>query len=187
MPAVLIQPPAAEPIARAELEAHLRLDAGAESAVLDRLIGVARAQVETTTRRCLVTQRWRVFLDRWPHARRVALPVAPVQQVLAVTVYDAAGTPRSLDPADFLLDRGRAPPTLTPKGAAPGPARAANGIEIDVEAGYGPPAAVPAPLREAVLRLAARWAEHRLDAETAELSGLPPLVQALVAPYRVMG
>jgi hypothetical protein len=42
-------------------------------------------------------------------------------------------------------------------------------------------------LREAVLRLAARWAEHRLDAETAELSGLPPLVQALVAPYRVMG
>ena len=38
----------------------------------------------------------------------------------------------------------------------PAPGRAVAGIEIDVVAGYGAPADVPSPLRQAILMLVAR-------------------------------
>jgi uncharacterized phiE125 gp8 family phage protein len=184
MPAILTVPPAVEPIALADLKAHLSLDGGEHDATLTRLIATARQHVETTTRRALIAQGWRVTLDRWPYRRRVVLPVAPVRAILSVTVFDALGEPIVLAPALYALDRVRVPAVLV---AAPGvrvPGLPASGIAIDLEAGHGPAAAdVPAPLREAVLRLAARWFEHRLDPDAA--ASPPPIVEALIAPYRV--
>jgi uncharacterized phiE125 gp8 family phage protein len=112
------------------------------------------------------------------------LPIAPVRAVASVTVEDAYGSIATLAPDRYTLDRARAPALLAFGTGAPLPGRRVAGVAIDVEAGYGPAAAdVPAPLREAVLRLAARWFEHRLDADAA--ASPPPVVEALIAPYRV--
>jgi len=52
-------------------------------------------------------------------------------------------------------------------------------------AGYGATAAaVPAPLRQAVLRLAARWFEERGDVASCDAWGLPGPIAALIAPFR---
>ena len=52
-------------------------------------------------------------------------------------------------------------------------------------AGFGATAAaVPALLRQAVLRLAARWFEHRGDVVGRDAEALPPEILALVAPFR---
>ena len=53
---------------------------------------------------------------------------------------------------------------------------------MEVRAGYGATAEdVPAPLRQAVRLIVARWFENRGDADPGPA---PPDVMALVAPFR---
>ena len=194
MPATLLVAPGEEPVALAELKAQLRLESSAEDALLMRLITAARAHVEMLTRRVLITQTWRIYTDSWPryHARsgassrRLDLPVTPIKRVLSLTHYDSEGNASLVDPTLYRLDASRAPPALIVQPHLRSPGRADNGIEIDVEAGYGGPSDVPAPLREAILRLAALWFEHRTEDDIANLAPTPPLVDALITPYRVL-
>lgn len=63
--------------------------------------------------------------------------------------------------------------------------RTHGAIEIDIAVGFGATAAaVPAPLRQAVLRLAARWFEQRGDVAGRDAQALPVAIAALVAPFR---
>ena len=108
MQAILIAPPMVEPVSLAEAKAWLRVDVNDEDAAILSLISAARALVESATRRALVTQSWRLALDAWPFVGadggwsilstrpnatpyEIQLPLAPVQSVSAVRVYDAAG------------------------------------------------------------------------------------------------
>ena len=72
-------------------------------------------------------------------------------------------------------------------GEVPEAGRDRGAIEIDIVAGYGAAAdQVPAPLRQAVLRLAARWFEQRGDVASRDAQSLPAEIMALIAPYRRM-
>lgn len=204
MPATLITPPAAEPVALADVKAELRLEIPDEDSLLARMVTAARLHVETVTRRVLVTQSWRIFLDVWPPLTRYAepdvrvlrrprrpavaveLPIVPIRAVQAVTVYDAEGNASLVDPSQYVLDRVRVPALFLASAGLASRSIAPNGIEIDVLAGYGDPPDVPAPIREAIIRLAALWFEHRLDDSLAGLAPMPPVVQALIEPYRVL-
>jgi uncharacterized phiE125 gp8 family phage protein len=67
------------------------------------------------------------------------------------------------------------------------PDRSAGGIEIEVTAGFGvDPGDVPAPLKEAILRLVARSYSTAELAESARrgAGGLPEDVEALLRPWR---
>ncbi|MDO9125489.1 MAG: head-tail connector protein, partial [Parvibaculum sp.] len=66
--------------------------------------------------------------------------------------------------------------------AWPMPATRLAGIAVDFTAGYGAAAAVPAPLKQAVLLLAAHWFENREPLGNGV--ELPLTVSALVARYR---
>ena len=66
MTAALITPPALEPVALADAKAHLRLDTDDDDELITAAIAAARVHVEAMTRRCLIEQGWRVYLDRWP-------------------------------------------------------------------------------------------------------------------------
>jgi uncharacterized phiE125 gp8 family phage protein len=185
MPTTLITPPAAEPVPLAEIKALLRVEGTSEDALLAGLIRAAREHVEAATGRHLVTQVWRLYLEAWPANRRVRVPFAPLRAVAACTVYDAGGTASAVPLARFAVDRTRGTALVVVDDAAAAPTRAVNGIELDLETGHGTPAEVPAPLVEAVKRLAALWYEHRLDRDAASLAATPPLVEALIAPWRV--
>ena len=183
MSATLLVAPAAEPVAVAEAKALLRVVDPAEDALIGDMIVAARQHIEAITRRVFVTQTWRIGLDRWPANRVLSLPIAPVASLVAVSLVDALGGATALPASGFALDAGRAPPRLVVPVGVSNPGAVANGIRIDLVAGYGGPASVPVPLREAVLRLAAAWyAERAPGPETA----LPATVAALVAPYRVL-
>ncbi len=180
MTLLLISGPAEEPVTLAEARAHLRLDTADEDALLTAFITAARAALEGETRRAFVTQSWRLLLDDWPGVT-VRLPLAPVVAVTAVTLEGTG----ALDPAHYETALAGDEPRLVAARAWPAPLHSVAGIAIDFEAGYGAAAAVPAPLKQAVLMLAAHWFEHR---EPVSLGGAPvemPLaVAALVAPYR---
>lgn len=177
----LISPPAEEPVTLAEARAHLRLDAAEEDALLEALIAAARTSLEAETRRAFVTQHWRLTLDDWP-SRPIELPLAPVTEVTAVKVALLSGAMLAIDPAFYEVDAKGEPPRIAAKRgqAWPMPATRLAGIEVEFSAGYGD--AVPQPLKQAILLLAAHWFENR--APVGEGAELPRTVSALAAPYR---
>lgn len=188
MTAILIDPPAIEPVTLAEAKAHLRLTRTDDDDYVAAMITAARIQVESATRRVLIDQTWRIFRDDWPADGRIDLAIAPLKSVAAITVYDADGEPTVVPPTAWLLDAAGTPARLVFTGAAPVPGRAVNGIEIDVVAGYGLSGlSVPQPLRLAVMTLVARWYEDREGLAYGLVpSRVASAFEALVAPFRVM-
>ncbi len=183
MSPILITPPAGEPVTLAEAKLHLKLDGDAEDALVTTLIAAARLLVEAASGRMLIEQSWRLVLDRWPSGP-LRLPLAPVARIAAARVFDAAGHAIAVAPAAFMLEAAD-PPALWIVEPLPMPGRTRAGIEIDLVAGYGVSgAAVPPPLRQAVLMLVARWHEQRGDHVEPGDACLPGDVAALVAPYR---
>lgn len=181
--------PTVEPVTAAELRAFLReTEAGLPDAEALSYITEAREMIEENTGLALVTQSWRLALDRWPGrgpepwwdgVRQgsvadlyggdgdVYLPRYPLQDVDAITVYDEAGSPQSVTVASvFDVDRYRKPGRIGLKFGATWPValRPTNGVEIVYTAGYGDAASdVPAALRRAVKQAAAHLYAHRGD------------------------
>lgn len=190
MTLILVTPPAAEPVTRADAKAFLKVEHDDEDTLIDTLIAAARLHVEAAVRRVLVAQGWRLVLDGWPaqgvRGRFVEIPLSPVSAIDAVTVYDANGVPSVLDPSAYVADISSYPARLLVRDAV-SPGAAFNGVEIDFTAGYGAAADVPAPLAQAIRQLVAHWFETREPvAFGATASGVPDTVAALVAPYRAV-
>ncbi|RTL90979.1 hypothetical protein EJV44_20860 [Ancylobacter aquaticus] len=185
MPAILLAGPTVEPLTLAEAKIYLRIDHGAEDALISSLITAARATVEALTRRVLIDQSWRIIRDAWPASGLIALPVNPLKALTAARVLDAAGGETALPLDAFSLDTARLPGLIrVARGAVPAPGRPLAGIALDITAGHGPgPDHVPSPLIEAVRVVLAHFYEHRDVAGPG--AAFPARLDALVAPFRV--
>ena len=159
-----------EPVTLAEMRGYLRLDpddAGAENALVERLIAAARAQVEVAARRILVPGRYRLMLTAWPRHGWLPLPLSPLLAVARAGLVDDAGAVTDLAPG--LVVEAGVPPLL----------RRAALIEVDAgHGGAGPP--VPPALVQAIRLLVAHAFEHRGDTSVPP----PPGVASLVEPLR---
>ncbi|MDB5640991.1 MAG: hypothetical protein JWN07_308 [Hyphomicrobiales bacterium] len=185
MTPILLAGPAVEPLGLDETRLWLRLDSSDDDQLVLALIRAARSAVEQATRRALVAQSWRLRVDRWPVERRLRLPLSPILSLDAVRVFDAAGAPTLADLAGFHIEPARGA-TLVCDAPPLSPGRIANGIEIDMTAGFGASAQdVPEPLRMAMRLLVAHWYERRGDAlHEDRIYTLPAGVAALVTPWR---
>jgi uncharacterized phiE125 gp8 family phage protein len=189
MSAILLVPPAIEPVTVAQAKSFLRVEHDDDDPIIAALIAGSRIHVEAQTRRALIAQRWRLSRDGWPVDGRIAVLPAPLRALLAVRVYREDGTTRAIDPGLFAVDTSSAPAVLAASpGQLPSPARLVGGIEFDIEAGYGEAVDdVPAPLRQAILLLVAHWYENRgVVAVGDAVAALPANVGALIAPFRVL-
>ena len=149
----------------------------------------SRLHIETALSLALITQSWQLRLDRWPSGREVALPLSPLRSVDAIRLKDASGNSRDVPSDRYLLDLTSRPAriiwnNLTP----PEPIAAANGIEIDLTAGFGADGeSVPAPLKHAILMLAAHWYEHRNPNDIGtDGVRIPDAVSSLINPFRTI-
>jgi len=184
MPTILLTPSAGEPLSIAEAKQFLRVEHDGDDALIAALIAAARNVVEVTTRRVLVSQTWRVVLDRWPASGRIVSPVNPLRTLEAARVFAADGTPVALDVDAFTLNTASVPGVIAfGRANVAEPGRALAGIELDVTAGYGDAEDVPAPLVQAIRLLLARAYEHREEVRT---DALPGAVASLIAPFRVI-
>jgi len=183
----LLAGPAEEPVSLVDAKAFLRVDDGAEDALITTLATAARLHVESVTGRAMIFQSWRVVLDAWPVERSIALPVGPVQSLTAVTAFDEDDEAHELGLEQFSVQAGR---LMLPRDIAGAPGlRPRLGLEIDYVAGHGEDAAaVPADLKHACLVLVGYWFENR-DAVIVAGSGtvVPAGFDRLVAPYRRVG
>lgn len=180
---IRVDGPAVEPVSLADARAHLRLDDTHEDDLVAALIEAGRLLLESATRLIFINQSWRLILEEAPRGMRLHLPLAPIIAITEIRAIDAQGAPSVVDPQEYRLRAGAQPPTLMLEESFP---RLPGGIEIDLEAGFGPaPENVPAPLRQALRMLVARWFEERGDGVGEPETGvLPPDVALMIAPYR---
>lgn len=188
MPAILLTPPALEPVTLADAKSFLRVAHDDDDGLIATLIASARSHVERATRRALLSQTWRLIRDAWPSDGRIAVAPAPLIAVAAARVRDEAGVAHALDTDVFSFVAGVVPAMLSfAPWSLPAPG-VVNGIEIDVTLGHGAGAAdVPAPLTQAVRLLVAHWYAHRgVLAGGQGGAPLPVSYAALVAPWRAV-
>ncbi len=183
---VPLGPPAEEPVTFEQAQVWLRADNAAEADLVSTLAVAARMIVEAESGRRLIAQTWRLVMDAWPEGDTLHVPLTPLISVDAMRIYDADSQPQTVPSASYIIDTASDPGRIvfTTQPAAPG--RSVSGIEVDITAGYGADAAaVPAPLRQAVLLLLAHWYAQRNDSDLRIDKGLPPEVAPLIAPYRL--
>ena len=172
------------------LKDHLRLgtgftDDGMQDALIEGYLRAALAGIEGRIGKILIARRFLLTLEAWRELGGQALPVAPVTQIVSVTLVDAAGGVSLVDPARYRL----VPDLHRPRLAATGvllPTVATDGrAEVVFDAGFGSTwGAVPADLAQAVLMLAAEFYERRHEAGV--VAGLPFSVQALIERWRTV-
>ncbi|MFD1746546.1 head-tail connector protein [Rhizobium helianthi] len=182
----LIEPPQAEVLTLGQVKAHLRIDTSAEDDLLQQLIATAREHLERETGLCLLRQKLRLYLDRWPKDGVVQIIRGPVQAIDAATIYEADGKPVNVSLDDHLLD-GQARPARLWLRSPPLPGQAVNGIEIDFTAGFGESGAeVPDPLKRAMLmHIALMYAYRGVLAPEQQPGGVPEGYERLLAAYRM--
>jgi uncharacterized phiE125 gp8 family phage protein len=185
MSLVMTSGPTSEPITLAEVKAHLRLDGTAEDVYLGSLILTSRLQIEAALGLALIAQSWRLTLDDWPAQNTLELPMRPIASVTSISASDPDGDTLPLDIDAVRLDRAPVPRLIAGSNGWPRPTSPYNTIEVDFTAGYGAnAAAVPAPIRQALLLLVAHWYEHRDPYAIA--TAIPCSVSDLLMPYRIV-
>jgi uncharacterized phiE125 gp8 family phage protein len=170
--------PEAQPVTRGEAKAHLRIETDEDDALIDGLIETATAHFDGWTGvlgRCLVTQTWRLKLDRFCDPIRLPMPASAISAIISGGDAVSASVYELLhDAAGSYVTRkdGQSWPTV-PSGNAK--------VAVDFVAGYGAAAAVPLPIRTAILILVG----HLYDNRGGSNQGGPPAVlDVLIRPYR---
>lgn len=179
----VVSEPQEEPVTVDEALVHCRVDASSSSAELARIdafIASARITLESLTRRAFVTRTLELAMDCFP--TRFALPFPPLQSVVSIKYYDPSGVDTTLGADAYVVHVPTGPqavrgfvdakygtrwPSIQPR---------PFGVRVQFVAGYGPAAAVPAPLREAIhVRVADRY-ENRGEETRAGITASERLV-----------
>ena len=199
-------PPGAEPLTLDEVKTFLRIDHDNDDAFVSGLIAVARQFCENITGRSLITRSYSLYLDAWPSTASsgwwdgvregadiasstaaLPLPKPPLLSVTQVNVYAADNTSSIFAASNYFVDTAGVPGrlVLTQGAVPPTPGRVANGIEIQLKAGYGAtPQSVPALLRQGMKKMIAHLYEHRGD--SADQALLASGAAAIFQTHRVM-
>jgi uncharacterized phiE125 gp8 family phage protein len=192
--------PGAEPITLAQAKGQTRVETSDEDPNIASLIATARAYVEETTGRALLTQTWTwqhvnwhtLFSGSWSRlshgawGRKVIVPRPPLQSA-TITYLDANNVLRTLAPTEYVVTPGD-PGTIERSSAFSWPTVASSGYPVTITfcAGYGTAAKIPGPLTQAMLLLIEEWYGNRssiVAASRTSLLALPHAVEALLALY----
>lgn len=181
----LITAPASRPITLDEVKTHLRIETGDDDVYLESLIETAIAHLQNVSGLKLITQIWRQYLDKLPEHKTICLAVFPVRSISSVRYFDSEGVETSISNTQLELDRFSNPARLEISTSLFS-AQSSNGIEIDIEAGFGDTATqVPDSLKRALLILIAHNYEFRGAVPIGNMPASEPHgFRTLIAPFR---
>ncbi len=183
MTPILLSGPAIEPVSLQEAKNWLRVEGNGDDMLIQALITSARLIVEARTATMLITQSWRCILDAWPISAIVEIPLKPLQGIDEIRTRAQNGNETVVSSDIYFLESGTRHPRLHFRQPPPPPGQAVAGIEIDLTVGFGSTdASVPAPIRQAILLLVARWYENRGDV-SEDVQAPPREVASLLAPW----
>lgn len=185
----LITPAATEPVSTSEAKAHLRVDTTDEDTLIASYVSAAVKYIETQTGP-LITQTWDYKVNReWPlvdNYYSIYLPFSPVQSVTSVTYVDIDGATQTLSAGLYQTVLSAPNPYLTKAYNQDWPQirDIPDAITVRFVAGYGNAAAVPAPIKSAILLMVGRLYEHREEVIAGVSAGIVPAgIEMLISPY----
>lgn len=186
-----LAPVAASALPVAAFKDHLRLgtgfaDDGQQDALAEGYLRAALSAIEGRIGKAILQRRFLLRLSAWRDPGTQPLPLAPVQEVVSVSLLDAAGAATALTAAQWRLVKDLQRSRVAARGALFPPVPAEGAAEILFEAGFGPDwADVPADLQQAVLLLAAQYYEQRHDGVPGQGS-MPFGVMSLIERWRTV-
>ncbi|KWT72375.1 Gene Transfer Agent (GTA) ORFG06 [Hyphomicrobium sulfonivorans] len=183
----MIAAPATQPVTLEEAKLHLRVEHEVEDTLISGLIAAAVAEIDGRhgyLRRALVTQTWELTLSRFPAARRIVLPMPPLQSVESVKYYDGANNEQTFDADNYEVvgtdEQGFV--ALNIVSSWPATYDREKAVTVRFVAGYGAAASVPANIRQAILLRVGDLYINRGDMPSDPDANLA--VKRLLAPSR---
>lgn len=183
----LITSPAAEPLSLTEVKQHLRISHNDDDAMLAIYLAAARQWIDGPDgwlSRAIMTQVWELTLDAFP-CSEIRLPLIPVQSIDTIKYDDADGLEQTMPNTDYFLDNPAHPSWVLPMEDTGWPTTmaTANAVRVRFVCGYANAAAVPGPLKAAVLLMTGWLYENReAKPEDALTQGA---VRMLLNPYQM--
>lgn len=183
--------PAERPVSLAEAQAHLRYEDSDQDTLISAMIAAATDRLDGWSGilgRCLVTQTWAVDLCGWPADRWLRLPFPDCGKPV-VTYRDADHVAQTFSAgyvSDAVNSHAGSAAMIFDDAALPALSDRPAPVTLTFTAGYGAAAAVPAPIKAAILLMVGDMFRHRETAGTGVIHAIPvtATVDALLAPYR---
>jgi uncharacterized phiE125 gp8 family phage protein len=184
---VLLQGPAAPVVTVAEAQLQTRSENPQETGLLTSLAAAATAQAEAYCRRRFVTQRWRATLEAFP-AGALVLPHPPLASVESVTYVDRDGVVQTLAGTEYIVRTAETPGEIVPAYGTLWPAArdVVDAVAVEFTCGYGDPAAVPEPIKRAVLLIVGTLYANRETVAPTAMQEIPHSAEWLLGPFRVV-
>lgn len=178
-------PPLLEPVTLQEAKDHLRVTEAAEDSLIGDLVVAARQFVENYTTRPLVTQTRTWF----GNALVGGIELSPnLQSISSIKYLDSDGAQQTLAASDYRVDTKGLIGSVCPAYGKTWPTvrDVSNSVEIEFICGYGDPADVPNPIKQAMLLLVGDFYEMR--EETVIGAPITPTgaVKMLLNNYRII-
>jgi uncharacterized phiE125 gp8 family phage protein len=180
LPVAVTVEPTAEPVSMEEARAQCHADGNDLDVELAIYVRAAREHVERYTGLSLVTQtailRCSSFRDL------VRLPTAPIAEVTEIRYLDARGAEQLLDAEIYETVLIGLEPEVRPKMGRswPGTRGVSDAVRVTAVCGYGAAAAVPLPIKQAMLLIIEEWMRNRASTEE-----MPGAAAALLSNYRL--
>jgi uncharacterized phiE125 gp8 family phage protein len=140
MKRVIATPPVYYPIVLDQAKDHLNVDFSDNDKYIQTLISVATDKAEQFLRRRLITQTWKVYLDKWPFENYIVLPFGQLQSVTHVKYTDVDSTQTTWDTDEYGVDIYSDPGRIVLGYGYPWPSvslHPQNPIEVQFVCGYG--------------------------------------------------
>jgi uncharacterized phiE125 gp8 family phage protein len=156
-----------EPVTLDEAKLQIRQDLNdvGENSRIQQMISAGRAWVENLTRKRLITQTWRLWLDSFPifptedddcddapSLYAIKLPFAPVSAISGISYYDGNNALQTLDTATYQTDLVSLPARILPAFGYFWPITypRLKAVRLDFTVGYGAASAVPDAFKNAI-------------------------------------
>ena len=192
---VLVSAPAVEPVLLSDVKLFLKIDGNEEDSLLSSLMASSRRAVEEYIKAALITQSWKLTMDRFPceeDFRRderwsllerceqyaIQLPRQPIQSIESIKTTGRDGTQSTVAPETYTLDQSNGRVLLNDGFSWPTDLRDFAAVEIVTLNGYGDDGGeVPEPINQAIVQYTCAMYCDRTCAD------LPAGCKSLLSPY----
>jgi uncharacterized phiE125 gp8 family phage protein len=186
----LITPSTVEPVELDEAKNFCKVTCEDDDLLIASFITAARQYVETYTRRSLLQQTWKLYLDFFPCNRIIHLPKSPLVSVTSVTYNDEDSVNQTFDATNYTVDVNDTRPAriiLKENTLWPYTDRNGNAVQVTFLAGYQSNTDVvpPETLRVAMFQLIRNWYENRDVMTPMKMTEVPQTLNVLLNSERM--